>query len=180
MRFLCWLFSLEEQEEFSSRYIHPSFSQQHDLWPWWSSTAGWSVLPHLELPSHEPLRRCRAKAFWELCVCLWSLKQQKCERVGRWNKLFPSQLTGKPWALKFAYHRMVCPVESSPCAQSCSSLFRARTACFPTILRRLYVDCALSWFLKHTHDLSSYLTSVWCNENHTTIPPKTRLDCRNL
>lgn len=69
--------------------------QQHDLWPWWSSTAGWSVWPHLEPLSHEPLRRCRAKAFWELCVCLWNLKTAETgtwEGAGDEIKLFVDSL----------------------------------------------------------------------------------------
>lgn len=41
--------------------------------PWWSSSAEWSVWPHLEQLCHEPPRRCRARAFWEFGTCQWSL-----------------------------------------------------------------------------------------------------------
>lgn len=50
---------------------------------------------------------------------------------------------------RWTYRRTVCPAESSPCTRSCSSPFRARSACFRTILRPPYADCELSCFLKH-------------------------------
>lgn len=73
-------------------------------------------------------------------------------------------------ASRWAYHQRVCPVESSPCAQSCSSLFRARTAYFRTALQHLYADYALSHFLKtHTNLQLGYIKKNDITWRHSTL-----------
>ncbi len=55
---------------------------------------------------------------------------------------------------RVAHHRKACPAEPSLCRQSCSSLCRAKSVCFPSALPLLSEDCALSHSL-NTRDVQN-------------------------
>ncbi len=52
--------------------------------------------------------------------------------------------------IRVAHHQKACPAEPSLCRQSCSSLCRAKSVCFPSALPLLSEDCALSHSLNNT------------------------------
>lgn len=71
-------------------------------------------------------------------------------------------------------HQKVSPAGSSPCRQSCSSLFHARSVCSPATLQHLSLGSALNHSLNNTH---TYRMKILWQMNCITLLQQSSLQC---